>query len=627
MINASMLEAGEAAQDRITTDVRVRRYLTAALAGAAALFLAACGEGGALPDYDEDATYNGKTLSEYTPGLSDLNAQARMQALINVGRFGVNGLPAREKVQEMARGDKDPRVKIVALAILSEMQDPALKGMMKEFLADPAYATEPGMLGELATGAGDTFTPEELEEIYDDIADDNLDHAQMIYNAPNIRKSEVPLAKALMGRDVNQRTLNRILSSLPRLQMDENEKVAFVVDNADKLGDKTAALRALQALASDPAFDAALRIVKADKATPFQQKIQVIQSFGGTVDQVKVINVLAEFASDPSLSEQDFRAALAALSGKHISMSRVNAVRTGKTDDPQYAAFLAADEAFGAALIGLLKSDDATRRALAARELVIAAIGANRHVLDSETLLTPVLAHLGSENEEIVLGTITQQLVGRPSKVQVPEGSDLPAKIAAAVFSQPSDSEWAHAVSDGVLKMATIWFPYKKVDRLDMIRRVTDEAKNHPDHPGNPVVLEWIFAMTQHRQIAPEFGADILDVASRAGNLMLLSGVTQGHVHNWFQRSNVGNLTIATQAPSTDAIMAFMEPIVMSQDPKFLGSQGSKSMFDMILGTNIYYLRGHADQAKYIEWVRKVQAGGHNSLRPVATKGLKQFAK
>lgn len=595
------------------------RLFAIVFAGMMALSVAACGDGG-LPEYDEDATFNGRPLSEYAAGLSDLNPQQRLLALRNVAQFGVNGLPVRDKVQQMAREDKDEAVRVVALAVLDEMQDPDLPDLFEGILKDPSYSQTPRTWHELALGVNKVFSAEEIDDLAASIVSSDQDHAEMLFNAQSGSPLELPLAKQLLGEDVNARSLQKLVALLPRLDLNKDEKVDFIVDNKDKFSGAAVALSGLRNIGGDKAFDAALDIVREDPNAPFQTVIGTISAFGTTVDRGKIITVLAELAAEPGRPENELQMALNSMSGQLVPPT---AVGQGKTDDPTYADYTKVFATYVDAMGGLTKDPSAKTRALAALHLVQASGGAQRAVIDSEAPLTIVFGLLKTEPEEIVLGTIMQQLTTRLTNAVVPEGSPIPGQFAEAVYARPADDKWAYSVADGLVKAIDSWAMYQKLDRADMIRRVTDAGKANKGHPGNGRVFDWVLGLTGSRMTANLLKDDLTDIAGRVGALALDDGVSQGQIANLYAGANVGNLTIATQAP-TDAIIAFMDPIVMHQGDKFL-VQGANRFFDLILGTNIYYLRGNADRPKYKQWVEKVAKSGQKQIRAVAAKGLKQY--
>jgi hypothetical protein len=369
---------------------------------AAFVLLPGCGDGD-LPEYDKDATYNGKPLSEYTPGLSDLNADQRARALYNITQFGVNALPAREQVRKMAREDPDERVRVAALATLHSMKDPKLPALFASILADPSYTQSAKTWRELIKGVDQVFSDAELAEQMAQIASNNPEHAETLFNAQSGSKLELPLARALLTREVGQRTLTKLMSVLPKTESSSDEKIDFIANNAGKLDNPAAALRALQDIGGDRALKAAMTL---------------------------------------------------------------------------------ADQA-------------------------------------------------------------------------------------------------------------------------------------------NALLFDWVIGISRNKQITKGLGDDMIEFAQRAGRLILDESIDQAHVERFFSRTEL--IILATQAPSTDAIIAFVDPMAMSQDPKFTGRAALRA-FEGILSTNIYYLKKNPDQPRYVEWVQKVAKEGHEALRPLAEKGLKQYA-
>jgi hypothetical protein len=607
---------------------RMARFLIYIAIAVTTLFLVGCGEGG-LPDYEKNATYNGRPLSEYTEGLSDLNPQRRLKALMDIGKFGVNGLPARKQIQKMVREDEDDKLKVAALGALLYMKDPAVPGLFAEVLADPDFLSSPRAWRDLVGGAGDVFSDEELQKQVKSIASKNLDHAEMLFSQSSGSKLETPFASILMTKKkASADTLQRIVAALPRLDLSEDEKITFILTRKDKFTNQSIALSGLQSIGGEKAFDAAMEIVRADSAVPFINRLSAITAFGRSVGASKVVDELARFAAEPDLSDAQVQQIFPSIGAQLNVLSGNIAVRQRKVDDPAYATYAVAAKKYVDALAALTNNPKPTTRALAASFLLQAGLGTGtRPAIDPEITLGYVFDMLKSEGEEVVLGTITQQLVRPPTGVLLSDNTALAKKFAAAIYAKDADNQWAYAVGEGVIKAIDVWFVHSKFERAEMIRLVTEQAKANKGHPANARVFDWITAMTRNQMIVRTLSNDdIVAIAGGAGTLALDSALTQTHIEKFFSMANPGNLTIATQAPSTNAIVAFIDPMAMSQDQKFTG-RNTQLVFNSILSTNIYYLRGNADQPKYIAWVRKIAQEGHQTLRPIAVKGLNQYAK
>ena len=122
------------------------------------LVLTACGGSddpadAPLPDYNPDAKFNGKTVMEYAQGLDDLNPRMQLTALQAIAKFKVDGLPARDKVKAALEASKDDRVKLAALAVLSEMKAPEAHHLIREKLRDPKFFESARSYGQLLSGA------------------------------------------------------------------------------------------------------------------------------------------------------------------------------------------------------------------------------------------------------------------------------------------------------------------------------------------------------------------------------------------------------------------------------------------------------------------------------------------
>jgi hypothetical protein len=599
------------------------------IAGAATLLLAGCGDGGALPDYDKNATYNGKPLSDYAEGLSDLNARQRFAALGDIAKFGVNGLPARKQIQQLVREDEDHMLRIAALGVLHNMKDPGLPALYAEILADPEFTTLPGAWRDLARGAGDVFSDEDIQKQMKSIASKNLEHAELLFSQSSGSKLEALLASILMTKKkASADTLQKIVAALPQLDLSEGEKIDFLLSNKDKFTNQSIALSGLQAIGGEKAFSAAMKIVRADSSVPFINRLGAITAFGRSVGVPNLIDELSNLAKEPNLSDAELQQVFSSMGAQLNILGGDIAVRQRKVDDPAYATYAVAAKNYTSVLADLTESPAPTTRALAATYLIQVALGSvTQPALDLETSLGIVFALLETEQEEVVLGTITQQLVRPPAGVLLSDSPALAANFAAAIYARNANNQWAYAVGEGVIKAIDVWFVHSKFERAELIRLVTDQAKANEGHPANARVFDWITAMTRNQMIVRTLADDdITDIAGRAGSLALDSAVTQAQIEKFFSGANPGNLTIATQAPSTDAIIAFAEPMVMSQDPKFTG-RNAQSVLGGVLSTNIYYLRGHADQPRYIAWVKKVAQEGHPALRTIAVKGLRQYAK
>lgn len=137
-------------------------------------------EGRSLPEHNPEARFEGKTALEYAEELSDLSGDIRARALVIIRQFGVDGLPARERVRELVESAQaEPEIRLLALGTLLNMQAPGAVDLAREKLADPGFVEGDAMWRDFVRGLRD-------DEVIDDqtfradvlrIAEENPQHA------------------------------------------------------------------------------------------------------------------------------------------------------------------------------------------------------------------------------------------------------------------------------------------------------------------------------------------------------------------------------------------------------------------------------------------------------------------
>ncbi len=102
-----------------------------------------------LPDYDPEATNDGRTAEEIAQDLRETNAYRQNKALEELIGMGVDALPAREGVRYVAEHAGGPAMsdtltdkhRLQALSTLYAMQAPEAVDLLREKILDPEYLT------------------------------------------------------------------------------------------------------------------------------------------------------------------------------------------------------------------------------------------------------------------------------------------------------------------------------------------------------------------------------------------------------------------------------------------------------------------------------------------------------
>lgn len=176
-----------------------------------------------LPEHNPDARYGGKTVLEYAEGLIDLNPEVQLEALMFIGEFGVDGLPAREQVRDLVNNPRaDEMIRLFALGVLHEMQAPEATPLAREKLADPEFSNDLDTYADLISGlvheAGiDTAT---IRTDLLAIARADLDHATRLMMLDNVpEEAHEALVRAVFEADHNERARDYFVQNLAGLTM------------------------------------------------------------------------------------------------------------------------------------------------------------------------------------------------------------------------------------------------------------------------------------------------------------------------------------------------------------------------------------------------------------------------
>ncbi len=591
-----------------------------------------------MPKYDKGATYNGRTVDEYAAGLSDLNPQVRLQALRNIAQFGVNGLAVREQVKKIVLEDAEHSLRVAALGGLVHMQDPKAGDLYVEVLGNPQFTDNDQIWYELARGARESLPGDRLEKELKKIANNNQEHAERLLNLRTKTEMHLPLSKVLMDKKVSGRSMNVIMSYLPRMEISDKEKIDFIKNNIDSLPNKTAAMQAIAAIPGELALETTLSMIREDSSIPLTDALNVLYS-KSSEDMPRIMAFMADLSEESGRSQQE-------LQQIYQRMSSVIDQRKGRAAQGQVDPYVEAVNVYFSELGELTKNDSPDVRSVSAMYIL------NRfskfdfvmnfsyfETFDFEAFLQPLFVILENDSEEIVLGTVLSQFENSIARFQIdpnwqenkPKGINkydwLEKKIADAIYARNSDDKWAYAIADGLLKTADNGMLQSRLFWASMIPLVFEKAKANSGHIANARVFDWLIAITFKRNLGQLLGsqANADKMFATLGDLAMDPVVSQAQVETLFGNREFAARAISFSGDNVDTIIGILNPIAMSQDAKFTGPTALANM-KTVLSSNIYYMRGKPDQAKYIDWVRQVAAKGHPAFRSIAAAGLQQYA-
>ncbi|GGO15327.1 hypothetical protein GCM10007972_23350 [Iodidimonas muriae] len=579
------------------------------------LSLSACGESG-LPDYDENATYNGRTLSEVTPGLSDINPERRMLTLRDVAQFGVNALPAREKIRIMAQEDTDDRVKVGALATLHQMQDPQLPDLFSKLLSDPQYTAQSRTWQELVNRAPEVLGEEELEDFAAQVTKDNPEHAEMLFSLAVNTDAASAFGVALMDRDVSPSTTQKLMIVMPDMDLPDPRKIDWIKDHHMQMPNLRVALQTLQRMGGQEALDASLALLAEYPLASVADYRQTLRAFSGSMPPAQSIKIYGGLIEKTGQSEQDLQSLFGEMAGLVARLKQSSAVvRNSAQGEQAQADYRQAQDAYHDMLQNLMAHDLPLVRALAAGSLIDATV---QDPLEPRRLMTPAFQLLKNEEQEVVIGTIVQRLKGVLPRIDYNAHPDLVEALAESIYARPSEDKWAYAVADGVVKAFDSAMRSRRLPQELAIPNVVDQSLAHTGHMANSRVFDWLATWMVARNFSETLGDEATTVSENIGKLALDSSISQAQMETFFSRASIERLPIPER-------IAFMDPIALSKDDKITGQWGTR-FFQGALGSSIYNLRGHPEQDRYVAWVRKIAEKGHPTLQPIARQGLERFA-
>ncbi len=591
-----------------------------------------------MPKYDKGATYNGRTVEEYAAGLSDLNPQVRLQALRNIAQFGVNGLAVREQVKKIVLEDAEHSLRVAALGGLVHMQDPKAGDLYVEVLGNPQFTDSDQIWYELTRGAKESLPGDRLEKELKRIANKNQEHAERLLNLRTKTEMHLPLSKVLMDKKVSGRSMNVIMSYLPRMEISDKQKIDFIKNNIENLPSKTTAMQAIAAIPGELAFETTLSMIREDSSIPLTDALNVLYS-KSSEDMPRIMAFMADLSEASGRSQQELQQICQ-------RMSSIIDQRRGRAAQGQIDPYVEAVNVYFSELGELTKNDSSDVRSVSAMYIL------NRFSkfdfvmnfsyfdgLDMESFLKPVFDILANESEEIVLGTALSQLENSIARFTIdPNWQENKAKgvnsydwleknIANSIYVRSSDDKWAYAVADGLLKTADNGMLQSRLFWASMIPLVFEKTEANSGHVANARVFDWLIALTFKRNLDQLLGsrANADKMFTTLGSLTMDPSVSQAQVETLFNNREFAARAISFSGDNVDTIIGILNPIVMSQDAKFAGPTVQANM-KTVLSSNIYYMRGKPDQAKYIDWVRQVAAKGHPAFRSIAVAGLQQYA-
>lgn len=254
-----------------------------------------------LPEHNPDATFSGKTAVEWGAMLSDLNPDVQGEALVALGQFGVDALPAREQVRAVVTSRAPELIRFMALATLQEMQDPDAGATALAALLDPAFSDDPRMFGDLIQASLEIAGEEALDEAIDGLAATDLAHATTLMTMNGLpAPTQTALERAIFEADHDERAAQHFLARLTALEfLDDAQRVAYInAHRAEAAANLGRTQQALLAIGTEEAMDLSLTLMASRGQAFPQQTAPVMRQFvvHGEVAPSIVIDRMAEWS-------------------------------------------------------------------------------------------------------------------------------------------------------------------------------------------------------------------------------------------------------------------------------------------------------------------------------------------
>jgi len=254
-----------------------------------------------LPEHNPDATFSGKTAVEWGAMLSDLNPDVQGEALMALGQFGVDALPAREQVRAVVTSRAPELIRLMALATLQQMQDPDAGATALAALLDPAFSEDQRMFGDLIQASLEIAGEQALDEAIDGLAATDLAHATTLMTMNKLpAPTQTSLERTIFDADHDERAVAHFLTRLTALEfLDDAQRVAYInAHRAEAAANLGRTQQVLLAIGTEEAMDLSL-LLMASRGQAFpQQTGPVMRQFVvlGKVAPEVVIEPMAEWA-------------------------------------------------------------------------------------------------------------------------------------------------------------------------------------------------------------------------------------------------------------------------------------------------------------------------------------------
>lgn len=265
-------------------------------------------QGESLPEHNPEARFEGKTALEYAAELSDLSTDIRGRALVMINQFGVDGLPAREKVRELVESTRaEPEIRLLALGTLLNMQAPGAVDLAREKLANPQFVEGDAMWRNFILGLRDdnVIDDQALRADVLQIARDDPQHAARLMMLRALPEdAQQALTKAIFESDHSPAVRDYFLANFNAMAyLGDEPRQAFLTQLVEQDIEAAAQLMARRALPEPFQQHLTLAVFNADQKpdTALAYFFQILPGATFIEDDAKVafIGDNAPFASRP----------------------------------------------------------------------------------------------------------------------------------------------------------------------------------------------------------------------------------------------------------------------------------------------------------------------------------------